>query len=68
MSESRITYTARTDATLESEREVLASVFAFVLRIHQEREKAACANRSEDVEGSVHGTGEGAELAGEEPF
>lgn len=50
MSGPRIAYTARPDATPESERETLASIYAFVLRAHQERQKAAPPSRTEDVE------------------
>lgn len=57
MSEARITYTARPDATPESERETLASIYAFVLRTHQERQKAATSSRPEDAERRPDGPG-----------
>ncbi len=50
MSGTRISYTARPDATPESEREALASIYAFVLRTHQERHKAAPSSRTEAAE------------------
>lgn len=68
MSEIRINYAARPDATPESEREVLANVFALVLRIHQEREKVARTSRPEDAEGDVHSTGEEVELEDDVAF
>ena len=52
MSGTRITYNARPDATPESEREILASVYAFVLRTHQEKQKSSSTNPTEDVEGN----------------
>ena len=57
MSGIRITYDARPDATPESEREILATVYAFVLRTHQERQKASCPCPSEDAEGNLGGPG-----------
>jgi hypothetical protein len=50
--EVRITYNARPDATPESDREVLANIYAFVLRTHQERQKTSPSGRPEDAEGS----------------
>lgn len=50
MSGTRIAYTARPDATPESERETLAGIYAFVLRAHQERQKAAPSSRTEAAE------------------
>jgi hypothetical protein len=49
VSEARIPYTAWPDATLEGERETLASIYAFVLQSHQERQKATLSKRDEDV-------------------
>ena len=49
MSDARITYTAQPGATPESERETLASIYAFVLRVHQERQKAAPSSRREEA-------------------
>ena len=49
----RITYEARPDATPESEREVLATVYAFVLRTHQERQKTSPPCPAEDAEGNL---------------
>ncbi len=50
MSGARVAYTARPDATPEGERETLANIYAFVLRTHQERQKAAPPSRTEDAE------------------
>ena len=50
VSGARIAYTARPDATPEGERETLASVYAFVLRTHQDRQKAVPSSRPEIVE------------------
>ncbi len=50
MSEVRIAYTARADATPGSERETLASIYAFVLRTHQERLEAAPTRHPEGAE------------------
>ena len=55
MSGARISYTARPDATPEGERETLAGVYAFVLRAHQERQKAAPSNRPEAAERRLDG-------------
>jgi hypothetical protein len=57
VSGARIIYTARPDATPESERETLASIYAFVLRTHQERQKAASSSRPEDAERRPDGSG-----------
>jgi len=53
----RITYEARPDATPESEREVLATVYAFVLRTNQERQKTSRPCTAEDAEGNLGGPG-----------
>ena len=50
MSGARISYTSRPHATPEGERETLAGVYAFVLRAHQERQKAAPSSRTETAE------------------
>ena len=57
MSGDRIAYTARPDATPEGERETLASIYAFVLRTHQERQEAAPSSRHEDAERTLGGLG-----------
>ena len=57
MSGARVAYTVRPDATPEGERETLASVYAFVLQSHQERQKAAPTSRPEDAERRPHGPG-----------
>ena len=49
VSGARIAYTARPDATPEGERETLASIYAFVLRTHQERQEAVPSKRAEDA-------------------
>ncbi len=49
MSGSRIAYTARPDATPEGEREMLASIYAFVLQSHRERQKSTLPKRAEDA-------------------
>jgi hypothetical protein len=41
VSDARITYTPRSDATPAGELNALAFVYAFVLQKHQERQKAA---------------------------
>jgi len=48
MSRPRVTYTARPDATPEGKISALASVYAFVLRKHRERQKAAGTSGGED--------------------
>ena len=59
MSENRITYRARPDATPETEQKILASVYSFVLRTHQEKQKTSCpspiegAERNPDEPGAV---------------
>ena len=57
MSGARIAYTARPDATPEGERETLASVYAFVLRSHRERQKATLPKRAEDAGSAPDGSG-----------
>ena len=57
MSGARIAYTARSDATPERERETLASIYAFVLRTHQERQKTTLPKRAEDDGSAPDGSG-----------
>ncbi len=57
MSGILITYDARPDATPDSELETLASVYAFVLRTHQERQKISSPSPTEDGEGNTDGPG-----------
>jgi hypothetical protein len=57
VSGTRIAYTARSDATPEGERETLASVYAFVLRTHQERQKPTPSSRAEDAGSTPDGPG-----------
>ena len=57
MSGARIAYTARPDATPEGEREALASIYAFVLRTHQERQKSTLSIRAEDAGSAPDGSG-----------
>ncbi len=57
MSGARIAYTARPDATSEGERETLASIYAFVLQSHRERQKAALPKRAEDAASAPDGSG-----------
>ena len=52
MSETHVTYKPRPDATPETEKEVLASVYAFVLRTHRERQEASFPRLPEDAEGN----------------
>lgn len=59
---SRITYTPSPDATPESETATLTSVYSFVLRCAEEREKATRSGDSDDAKeingspcGSPHG-------------
>jgi hypothetical protein len=57
VSGARIAYTARPDATPEGERETLASIYAFVLRSHQERQKPTLSRRAEDAGSAPDGSG-----------
>lgn len=57
MSEIHIIYTARQDATPESERQALARVYAFVLQTYQEQQKVSAPGRPEDAESSPGGPG-----------
>ncbi len=56
MSGTRISYAALPDATPEGERETLASIYAFVLRAHQERQKAVPPSHPEAAERSSDGS------------
>ncbi len=53
MNEPHITYNARPDVTPEAEREILASIYAFVLRTHQERQMSSASSRIENAEGNL---------------
>ena len=57
MSGARIAYTVRPDATPEGERAALASIYAFVLRTHQERQEAVPSKRAEDADSTPDGSG-----------
>ena len=57
MSGTRIAYTARPDITPEGERETLASIYAFVLRTHQVRQKSTLSKRAEDAGSTPDGSG-----------
>jgi hypothetical protein len=52
VSETHVSYKARPDATPEREREMLASVYAFVLRTHRERREASFPRPPENAEGN----------------
>ncbi len=57
MSEARITYKPRPDATPETELKMLASIYAFVLRTHQERQETFSPSPPEDAEGNPDESG-----------
>jgi hypothetical protein len=46
--EPRIVYTPRADATPEGELNTLATVYAFILQRHHERQKASCSGGLDD--------------------
>lgn len=54
MGSARITYTPRSDATPEAERNALAAVYAFVAQQHQIKKKGDPATAPDDAEGSQH--------------
>ena len=47
-----VTYRPRPDATPENEAGALAAVYSFVLRCHEEKEKAVPADGPDDAKGS----------------
>jgi hypothetical protein len=51
MDRPSITYVPRLDATPEAELGALSSIYAFVLQMHRERQKATLPGGHEDVKG-----------------